>query len=61
MPSTSDKQHHFMEAIAHDPKFAKKAGVSQSVGQDFADADKASGKFKGKKKGAMHAMYGEKK
>jgi hypothetical protein len=29
-----------MEAVAHDPGFAKKAGVPQSVGQDFADADK---------------------
>ena len=29
-----------MEAIAHSPKFAKKAGVPQSVGKDFAAADK---------------------
>lgn len=48
MPSTSKKQHNFMEAIAHSPEFAKKAGVAQSVGQDFADADKAIGKFKSK-------------
>jgi hypothetical protein len=41
MPSTSAKQHKFMEAVAHNPKFAKKAGVPQSVGQDFAEADKA--------------------
>ena len=40
MPSTSKKQHNFMEAIAHSPSFAKKAGVPQSVGQDFASADK---------------------
>jgi hypothetical protein len=40
MPSTSAKQHRFMEAVAHNPKFAKKAGVSQSVGKDFAAADK---------------------
>ena len=43
MPSTSDKQHRFMEAVAHNPKFAKKAGVPQSVGKDFAAADKAKG------------------
>ena len=43
MPSTSAKQHRFMEAVAHDPKFAKKAGVPQSVGQDFAEADKREG------------------
>ena len=30
-----------MEAIAHSPSFAKKVGVPQSVGQDFAAADKA--------------------
>lgn len=41
MPSTSERQHRFMEAVAHDPKFAKKAGVPQGVGRDFADADKA--------------------
>ena len=40
MPSTSKKQHNFMEAIAHSPSFAKKVGVPQSVGQDFATADK---------------------
>lgn len=49
MPSKSKKQHNFMEAIAHSPEFAKKAGVSQKVGKDFAAADKASGKFKPKK------------
>ena len=40
MPSSSKKQHNFMEAIAHSPSFAKKVGVSQSVGQDFSKADK---------------------
>jgi len=29
-----------MEAVAHNPSFAKKAGVPQSVGQDFSTADK---------------------
>jgi hypothetical protein len=29
-----------MEAIAHSPEFAKKAGVPQSVGKDYAAADK---------------------
>ena len=43
MPSTSKKQHNFMAAIANSPSFAKKAGVPQSVGKDFNDADK--GKF----------------
>jgi hypothetical protein len=40
MPSTSKKQHNFMEAVAHNPSFAKKAGVPQSVGKDFSTADK---------------------
>ena len=40
MPSTSKKQHKFMEAVAHNPSFAKKAGVPQSVGKDFSTADK---------------------
>ena len=40
MPSTSKKQHNFMQAIAHSPSFAKKVGVPQSVGSDFAKADK---------------------
>lgn len=40
MPSSSKKQHNFMAAIAHSPSFAKKAGVPQSVGKDFTQADK---------------------
>ena len=40
MPSTSKKQHNFMAAIANSPSFAKKAGVPQSVGKDFNEADK---------------------
>ena len=40
MPSTSKKQHNFMAAVANNPSFAKKAGVPQSVGKDFNQADK---------------------
>jgi hypothetical protein len=40
MPSSSKKQHNFMEAVAHSPGFAKKVGVPQSVGKDFSAADK---------------------
>ena len=39
MPSVSKKQHNFMEAVAHNPAFAKKVGVPQSVGKDFSSAD----------------------
>ena len=45
MPSTSSKQHNFMNAVAHSPAFAKKVGVPQSVGKDFSTADKGR-KFK---------------
>ena len=40
MPSTSKKQHNFMAAVANNPSFAKKAGVPQSVGKEFSNADK---------------------
>jgi len=65
VPSTSKKQHNFMAAVANNPKFAKKAGVPQSVGKDFNDADK--GKFsKGgdtmaKMNAGMMAMMAKKK
>jgi hypothetical protein len=45
MPSVSKKQHNFMAAVAHNPEFAKKVGVPQSVGKDFNQADKGK-KFK---------------
>ncbi len=40
MPSVSGKQHRFMAAVANNSKFAKKAGVPQSVGEEFVQADK---------------------
>ena len=49
MPSKSKKQHNFMEAAKHNPKFAKKAGIPQSVAKEFVSADKAKGKFQSKK------------
>ena len=39
MPSVSGKQHRFMAAVASNPKIAKKAGVPQSVGEEFLKAD----------------------
>lgn len=41
MPSSSKKQHNLMEAVAHSKSFAKKVGIKQSVGKDFAAADKS--------------------
>ena len=43
MPSKSKKQQNFMAAVANNPKFAKKAGVPQSVGKDYEEADKMKG------------------
>jgi hypothetical protein len=40
MPSKSAKQAKLMAAVANNPKFAKKVGVPQSVGREFANADK---------------------
>jgi hypothetical protein len=40
MPATSLKQKKFMDAVAHNPAFAKQAGVPQSVGKDFSEASK---------------------
>jgi len=61
-----------MEAIAHNPGFAKKVGIPQSVGKDFSNADKGKSFSKGgdmatkmnpgfmamiaKKKDGMHKM-----
>jgi len=35
MPAVSAKQERFMQAVANNPKFAKKVGVPQSVGREF--------------------------
>ena len=45
MPSKSKAQHKLMTAVAHNAKFAKKVGIPQSGGKDFAEADKGK-KFK---------------
>ena len=40
MPSKSKPQARLMAAVAHNPAFAKKVGISQSVGKEFNKADK---------------------
>jgi len=40
--STSEKQARTMAAAAHNPKFAKKVGIPQSVAKDFNQADKST-------------------
>jgi hypothetical protein len=46
VPSTSEKQKKFMDAAAHNPAFAKAAGVPQKVAKEFSDTSKGM-TFKG--------------
>ncbi len=50
MPSKSPAQHRLMAAVANNPKFAKKVGISQAVGKEFASADKRSSGYSTKAK-----------
>lgn len=50
MPSKSKAQAHLMQAVAHNPSFAKKAGIPVSVGKDFVAADKKVSQVKSKGK-----------
>jgi hypothetical protein len=45
MPATSAKQKKFMDAAAHNPEFAKKAGVPMDVAKEFSKESKGK-KFK---------------
>jgi hypothetical protein len=40
MPATSDKQKKFMDAAAHNPEFAKEAGIPVGVAKEFSKASK---------------------
>jgi hypothetical protein len=48
-----------MEAVAHNPSFAKKAGVPQSVGKEFAKADKGKTFSRGGDMKESKAMVGK--
>ena len=50
MPSKSPAQARLMAAAAHNPAFAKKVGVPQSVGKEFNKADAKTGILRKKKK-----------
>jgi len=39
VPATSQKQERFMQAVAHNPKFAKQVGVPQRVGKEFTKSE----------------------
>lgn len=43
MPSRSPAQARLMAAAAHDPAFAKRAGVPVGVAREFNQADKGTG------------------
>lgn len=49
MPSVSEKQARTMAAAAHDPAFAKKVGIPQSVAKEFNREDAGTGIIKPKK------------
>lgn len=56
MPAVSAKQEQFMQAVANNPKFAKKVGVPQSVGREFTKGSKmkyAKGGMTASKMGAV--------
>lgn len=63
MPSKSAKQHRFMEAAAHNPEFAAKAGIDQSVAKEFAAADERRGTYSvgRQKKGLIKYIKSRKK
>jgi len=48
-----------MEAVAHNPSFAKKAGVPQSVGKEFTKADKGKTFSRGGDMKESKAMVGK--
>mgnify|MGYP003348397312 CR=1 FL=1 len=70
MPAVSKKQERFMQAVAHNPAFAKKAGVPQSVGREFTKSGGGMAESKAmvkkevsfmKKKGAPKSMIAHEK
>ena len=58
MPSTSPKQAALMRAVAHNPQFAHKVDIPQSVGREFVNADKKKALVNGLRKKHQPAMGG---
>lgn len=50
MPSKSPKQARTMRAAAHDPEFASRMHIPQSVAKEFVAADRREGKAHAKRK-----------
>ncbi len=59
VPSKTRRQHMFMEAVSHNPAFAKKVGVPQSVGREFVQADKGRKFAEGGQMKESKAMVGK--
>ena len=59
MPAKSAKQEKFMQAVAHNPKFAKKVGVPTSVGKEFTKS--GGGMAESKKMMAKKVAFMKKK
>jgi len=55
MPSKSKAQAKLMRAVAHNPAFAAKVEIPQSVGKEFYAADQAKKKQAGRDK-IVYAM-----
>ena len=49
MPARSKRQFRLMSAVANNPAFAKKTGISQEVGKEFTTATKNYKKLPEKK------------
>jgi len=60
VPSTSEKQAKLMAAVAHNPAFAKKVGIPQSVGKEFNKADKGRKSGRGGDMGKKDMSFDEK-
>ena len=59
MPSSSPAQARLMAAAAHNPKFAKEAGVPASVAKEFNKADAKTGILRKKKRMPQRSLLNE--
>ena len=59
MPTVSKKQERFMQAVAHNPAFAKKVGVPTKVGKEFTKS--GGGMAESKKMVGKEVMFMKKK
>jgi len=59
MPATSAKQKKFMDAAAHNPAFAKKAGIPLKVAKEFSKASKGQTFKEGGEMKESKAMMGK--